>query len=49
MFDAVYWNRCYEPFRIKDDFAIKSELKKTEIRCKSFNASLLVGDFGVGG
>lgn len=39
--DAVYWNRCYEPFRIKDDFAIKSELKKTEILCKSFNASLL--------
>ena len=39
--DAVYWNRCYESFRIKDDFAIKSELKKTEIRCKSFNASLL--------
>jgi len=39
--DAVYWNRCYEPFRIKDDFAIKSELKKTEICCKSFNASLL--------
>ena len=39
--DAVYWNRCYEPFRVKDDFAIKHELKKAEISCKSFNASLL--------
>jgi len=39
--NAVYWNRCYEPFRIKDDFEIKFELKKAEIHCRSFNASLL--------
>ncbi len=35
---AVYWNRCYEPWRIKAD----TEIKKTlEVECKSFNGSLL--------
>ena len=35
---AVYWNRCYEPWRIKADNEIKQSL---EIECKSFNGSLL--------
>lgn len=39
--DAVYWNRCYEPFRIKQDSAIKSILKEKNIEAKSFNGSLL--------
>lgn len=34
---AVYWNRCYEPWRIKADAALKSKLPI----CKSFNGSLL--------
>lgn len=35
---AVYWNRCYEPWRVKRDKAIKETL---DVECKSFNASLL--------
>ena len=36
--DAVYWNRCYEPWRIKRDEDIKQNLG---VECKSFNGSLL--------
>ena len=39
--DAIYWNRCYEPWRINDDAIIKAEFKKLNIECKSFNGSLL--------
>jgi len=39
--DAVYWNRCYEPFRIKDDSEIKTHLKTMGLDAQSFNASLL--------
>ena len=39
--DTVYWNRCYEPWRIKNDSSIKEALKKKDIECKSFNGSLL--------
>lgn len=35
--NEVYWNRCYEPWRIERDKGIKEELKV----CKSFNGSLL--------
>lgn len=35
---AIYWNRCYEPWRIARDKQIKESL---EIECKSFNGSLL--------
>ncbi len=38
---AVYWNRCYEPWRIANDSLIKAELKNKNIECKSFNGSLL--------
>lgn len=39
---GIYWNRCYEPWRIKRDENIKVFLKD-EMRCdvKSFNGSLL--------
>jgi deoxyribodipyrimidine photo-lyase len=40
-FDSVYWNSCYEPWRITTDSDIKATLKKIGIDCKSFNASLL--------
>jgi deoxyribodipyrimidine photo-lyase len=39
--NAVYWNRCYESYRIKDDSEIKEQLKAMNIECKSFNGSLL--------
>jgi len=39
--EAVYWNRCYEPWRIKRDKLIKGALKDMDIECESFNGSLL--------
>lgn len=38
---AVFWNRCYEPWRIKRDEAIKAGLKDNGIETESFNGSLL--------
>lgn len=38
---TVVWNRCYEPWRMKRDAAIKAALQKHGIKAKSFNASLL--------
>ncbi|MEO5368201.1 MAG: DNA photolyase family protein [Magnetococcus sp. WYHC-3] len=35
---AVFWNRCYEPWRIARDKEVKDALN---VECKSFNASLL--------
>ena len=39
--DTVYWNRCYEPWRIKRDTIIKSKLESKGIIVKTFNGSLL--------
>lgn len=38
---ALFWNRCYEPWRIKRDKEIKEQLQEKGIENKSFNASLL--------
>lgn len=38
---SVFWNRCYEPWRIKRDSAIKKQLLEANINVESFNASLL--------
>lgn len=38
---AVYWNRCYEPWRIERDAKIKISLKQQGIYTESHNASLL--------
>ncbi len=38
---GVYWNRCYEPWRVKRDKLLKQELKDLDIECESFNGSLL--------
>ena len=38
---AVYWNRCYEPWRIDRDARIKEQLKREGISAESFNGSLL--------
>jgi len=39
--EAVYWNRCYESWRIKNDTALKIQLQEQGIFCESFNGSLL--------
>ncbi len=38
---AVFWNRCYEPWRIKGDSSLKDALKEMGLECRSFNGSLL--------
>lgn len=38
---AVYWNRAYEPWRIKRDSNIKLEMQKQGYTVQSFNGSLL--------
>lgn len=38
---AVFWNRCYEPWRIARDKEIKQLLKDNDIKIETFNASLL--------
>jgi deoxyribodipyrimidine photo-lyase len=38
---AITWNRCYEPWRIARDAAIKTALKDVGLEVKSFNGSLL--------
>ncbi len=37
----VTWNRCYEPWRIKRDTALKESLKRSNIQARSHNGSLL--------
>ena len=39
--EAVMWNRCYEPWRVKRDSAIKARLLESGIDVRSFNGSLL--------
>ncbi len=39
--EAVYWNRCYEPWRIAPDTAIKQHLKNSGIAAESANGGLL--------
>ncbi|MFC4352698.1 cryptochrome/photolyase family protein [Fodinicurvata halophila] len=38
---AVFWNRCYEPWRIARDTRIKRQLQDDGIEVDSFNAALL--------
>ena len=37
----LYWNRCYEPWRIARDTAIKTELVRQGLNVESHNGSLL--------
>jgi deoxyribodipyrimidine photo-lyase len=39
--DAVFWNRCYEPWRIRRDKLIKQDLQDEDIENRSFSGSLL--------
>ena len=38
---AVYWNRCYEPYAIKRDTALKEKLTSAGVEVHSFNGALL--------
>lgn len=38
---AVFWNRCYEPWRREVDSRLKATLRQQGIECQSFSASLL--------
>ena len=38
---AIYWNRCYEPWRMQRDALIKERLHQEGIIAESFNGSLL--------
>lgn len=38
---GVYWNRCYEPFAVNRDTALKADLDAKGLAARSFNASLL--------
>jgi deoxyribodipyrimidine photo-lyase len=38
---AVFWNRCYEPFAIARDTAIKAALRQAGLEAESFAAALL--------
>lgn len=38
---AVYWNRCYEPWRMQRDATLKEAIKAKGIEVDSFNGSLL--------
>lgn len=38
---GIYWNRCYEPWRVQMDTEIKAYLKENELECQSFKGSLL--------
>jgi len=39
--DAIFWNRCYEPWRMRRDNSLKQKLLDSGLHCRSFNASLL--------
>lgn len=39
--DQVFWNRCYEPWRIERDRNIKNRLELQSVNAHSFNGSLL--------
>ena len=39
--EAVFWNRCYEPWRVQRDILIKQDLQGLGVTSRSFNASLL--------
>jgi deoxyribodipyrimidine photo-lyase len=37
----IYWNRCYEPWRIRKDQELEFFLKELKIKCNIYNCSLL--------
>ena len=39
--NSIFWNRCYEPWRIKRDKDLKIDLEKKNINIETYNGSLL--------
>lgn len=39
--NEIYWNRCYEPWRIARDTRIKADLSAASVNVQTFNGSLL--------
>lgn len=39
--NKVFWNRCYEPWQIQRDKAIKAQLQSQSIQVNTYNGSLL--------
>lgn len=39
---AIYWNRCYEPFAIARDTALKDALARANVEAHSFSGALLM-------
>ena len=44
---AIYWNRCYEPWRVARDARIKTALAESGLTAHSFNGSLLYEPWSV--
>src|ERR1700744_4157745 len=38
---TVMWNRCYEPFAVERDTALKNDLARQDVTVESFNGALL--------
>lgn len=38
---AIYWNRCYEPWRIREDRELKQSLQSHGVSVRTYNGSLL--------
>lgn len=47
--DAVFWNRCYEPFLLERDEVLRLELSQLGVTAESFKAELLVEPWELGG
>ncbi len=39
--EAVFWNRCYEPWAVQRDVRLKADLRRQGLEARSFNATLL--------
>lgn len=44
---AIFWNRCYEPWRMQRDTALKSYFQSNDIKVESFNSQLLFEPFKI--
>lgn len=44
---AVYWNRCYEPYAVERDKALKATLAAQDIEVASFNGALMCEPWAV--
>ena len=44
---AIFWNRCYEPWRMQRDTTLKSYFQSNDIKVESFNSQLLFEPFKI--